>query len=86
VRVPDHEVPRELAARVGPLVTSSANRHGRPTPADAAGVSVELGDGVAVVLDGGVCAGAPSTVVSCVDGGIRIIRQGAIAGADLVGI
>lgn len=84
VRVPDHEVPRELARRVGPLVTTSANRHGRPTPPDAAGVRAELGDGVAVVLDGGVCEGEPSTVVSCVDGGIRIVRQGVIPGADIL--
>ena len=84
LRVPDHAVPLELARRVGPLVTTSANRHGRPTPPDAAGVAAELGDGVAVVVDGGTCAGEPSTVVSCVDGGIRIVRQGAIAGADIV--
>jgi L-threonylcarbamoyladenylate synthase len=84
LRVPDHDVPRELARRVGPLVTTSANRHGRPTPPDAAGVAAELGAGVAVVVDGGVCAGEPSTVVSCVDGGIRIVRQGAIPGADIV--
>ena len=43
----------------------------------------ELGAGVAVVIDGGVCAGEPSTVVSCIDG-VRIIRQGAIPGADIV--
>ena len=84
LRVPDHEVPRELARRVGPLVTTSANRHGRPTPPDAAGVAAELGDGVAVVVDGGTCEGEPSTVVSCVDGGVRIVRQGAIPGADIV--
>jgi len=84
LRVPDHDVPRELARRVGPLGTTSANRHGRPTPPDAAGVAAELGDGVAVVVDGGVCEGEPSTVVSCVDGGIRIVRQGVIPGADIV--
>ena len=84
VRVPDHDVPRELARRVGPLVTTSANRHGRPTPPDADGVRAELGEGVAVVVDGGVCAGEPSTVVSVVDGGLRIVRQGVIAGADIV--
>lgn len=84
VRVPDHDVPRELAGRVGPLVTTSANRHGRPTPPDAAGVADELGDGVAVIVDGGVCAGAPSTVVTCADGGLRIVRQGVIPGADII--
>src|SRR3954470_24382472 len=61
VRVPDHDVPRELARRVGPLVTTSANLHGRPTPSTAAEVRAELG--VSIVIDGGTCAGAPSTVV-----------------------
>src|SRR5205085_5791936 len=43
VRVPDPDVPRELARRVGPLVTPSANRHGQPTPAPADEVPRQLG-------------------------------------------
>jgi L-threonylcarbamoyladenylate synthase len=30
LRVPDHPVARELARRVGPIVATSANRHGEP--------------------------------------------------------
>ncbi|MCI4369015.1 MAG: threonylcarbamoyl-AMP synthase [Thermoplasmata archaeon] len=30
VRVPDHRVARELAREVGPIVSTSANRHGEP--------------------------------------------------------
>jgi L-threonylcarbamoyladenylate synthase len=78
VRVPDHDVPRRLAAEVGPLATTSANRHGRPTPETADGVRHELGAAVAVVVDGGRCAGAPSTVVSCLDGVVRVLREGRI--------
>jgi L-threonylcarbamoyladenylate synthase len=77
VRVPDHDVPRELARRVGPLVTTSANLHGRPTPATAAEVAAELVD-VAVVVDGGPCAGAPSTVVRVVGDSVDILRQGSV--------
>lgn len=77
VRVPDHDVPRELARRVGPLVTTSANRHGRPTPATAADAAAELG--VAVWLDGGVLGGAPSTVVRVLGESVEILRQGAVA-------
>jgi tRNA threonylcarbamoyl adenosine modification protein (Sua5/YciO/YrdC/YwlC family) len=78
VRVPDHEVPRALARAVGPLATTSANLHGRPTPETAAEVVAELGP-VGVVLDGGRCAGAPSTVVVCVGGEARVVREGRIA-------
>jgi L-threonylcarbamoyladenylate synthase len=77
VRVPDHEVPRALARAVGPLATTSANLHGRPTPETAPEVAAELPD-VAVVLDGGRCAGAPSTVVACDGRGMRVLREGRI--------
>jgi tRNA threonylcarbamoyl adenosine modification protein (Sua5/YciO/YrdC/YwlC family) len=77
VRVPDHDVPRELTRRVGPLVTTSANLHGRPTPATAAEVRAELVD-VAVVVDGGTCGGAPSTVVRVVGESIEVLRQGRV--------
>lgn len=76
VRVPDHDVPRELARRVGPLATTSANRHGRPTPATAQEVQAELG--VALVIDGGRCDGAPSTVVRVDGDSLDILRQGAV--------
>jgi L-threonylcarbamoyladenylate synthase len=85
VRVPDHEVPRALARAVGPLATTSANLHGRPTPETAAGVAAELA-GVAVVLDGGRCAGAPSTVVVCTGDGWRVVREGRIGIHQLRGV
>jgi len=77
LRVPDHDVPRALARAVGPLATTSANLHGRPTPETAAGVAAAL-PGVTVVLDGGPCAGAPSTVVACTGDGVRVLREGRI--------
>jgi L-threonylcarbamoyladenylate synthase len=77
VRVPDHEVPLALARAVGPIATTSANLHGRPTPETAAEVAAEL-SGIGVVLDGGRCAGAPSTVVVCTGGRARVVREGRI--------
>jgi L-threonylcarbamoyladenylate synthase len=85
VRVPDHAVPRALARAVGPLATTSANLHGRPTPETAAGVAAELA-GVAVVLDGGRCAGAPSTVVVCTGDDWRVVREGRIGIHQLRGV
>src|SRR5689334_24898875 len=60
VRVADHHVPIALARRVGPLATTSANRHGEATPTPAAGVREVLG--LTGVVDGGVRDGAPSPV------------------------
>lgn len=76
VRVPDHDVPRELARRVGPLATTSANRHGRPTPPTVAAVLAELG--LTVAVDGGPCRGRPSTVVRVVGDTVEVLRQGAV--------
>ncbi|TAK01114.1 MAG: Sua5/YciO/YrdC/YwlC family protein [Chloroflexota bacterium] len=80
VRVPDHASPRALAAALGPLPTTSANRSGRPDALDAATVVEELGEGVDLVLDGGRTAGSrPSTVVDMTTDPPSVLRVGVIA-------
>ena len=80
LRVPDHDAPRALARSVGPLPTTSANRSGHPEAPDAAAIVEQLGDAVALVLDGGPAhGGPPSTVVDCAVDPPRIVRHGAIA-------
>lgn len=79
LRVPDHPAPRALAAAVGPLPTTSANRSGEAEASDAAAIVAQLGDAVALVLDGGPARGGPpSTVVDCSTDPPRILRPGAI--------
>lgn len=85
LRLPAHPVPVALASRVGPLATTSANLHGLATPPTAQGVIEQLGGGVALVLDAGACGGQPSTVVSFVDGEVRVLREGAIPAAQILG-
>ena len=86
IRCPDHELVVALAAAVGPLATTSANLHRRPTPPNAAGVAVELGDGIALVLDGGRCEGAPSTVLDCTGDTVTVLREGRIPWPDIAAI
>lgn len=74
VRCPDHDLVRDIARRVGPLATTSANRHGEDTPETAAGVAEVFPD--VLVVDGGRCAGAPSTVVDARGSEVRILRAG----------
>ncbi len=83
VRCPDHDLVRALAARVGPVATTSANRHGEPTPADAAAAAASLLGEVALVLDGGTCEGRPSTVVDATGDEPAVLRLGAIAAESL---
>ena len=53
VRCPDHDFVRALAARVGPLAVTSANRHGQPTAVGAAEAAHSLAGEVVLVIDGG---------------------------------
>jgi L-threonylcarbamoyladenylate synthase len=80
-RVPDHDAPRELARRVGPLASTSANLHGEAPAITAA--QVGMLPGVSLVIDGGDCHGAPSTVVRVNGAEVEVLREGAIPSADL---
>jgi tRNA threonylcarbamoyl adenosine modification protein (Sua5/YciO/YrdC/YwlC family) len=78
VRCPDHALLRRLTAEVGPLATTSANRHGDPTPETASGAAAALTADVAVVIDGGACRGVASTVVDGTDAALPVLRSGPI--------
>jgi L-threonylcarbamoyladenylate synthase len=84
VRCPDHELVRRLCREVGPLATSSANRHGEPTPTTAVEAAAALLGGVDVVIDGGSLPGRASTVVDCSVDPPVIIREGAIPAAEIL--
>lgn len=77
VRCPDHDLLRELLRRSGPLAVTSANLHGEPPCATPAEVRARLG-GDLLVLDGGRCAGTPSTVVDWTSGKPRLLRPGPV--------
>ena len=79
LRMPLHPVALELLRDVGPMAVSSANVSGRPAASTAAEASEQLGDTVAVYLDGGP-SGAPvaSTVVDLTADTPRILRAGAV--------
>ena len=83
IRSPDHPVPQALCAAAGPLATTSANHHGRPTLTTALEVAETFGDTVPIVLDGGVCTGSPSTVVDCTGAEPKLLRDGRIPWSEL---
>jgi len=91
LRAPAHPVARALLAAFGRgIAAPSANRYGRISPTRAADVREELGDRVALVLDGGNCeVGLESTIVACLDGRVTLLRPGAVSRsqlADVVGV
>lgn len=88
LRVPDHELAREVLRRTGPMAVSSANLSGKPAALTCDEAVEQLGESVAVYLDGGVlgaggpsaAAGAPSTIVDfsqSADG--EVLRHGALS-------
>lgn len=84
LRLPGHGTPRALARALGPLPVTSANRSGEPDLTNAAGVSLELGGELELILDGGPTAGSsPSTVVRCDGWETEILRVGALSVARI---
>jgi len=79
VRMPDHPVALELLARTGPMAVSSANLTGAAPAVTAEQARAQLGDSVAVYLDGGQCADSTaSTIVDLTAGMPRLLRSGAV--------
>ena len=78
VRCPDHPLVQALAAAVGPIATTSANLSGRPTPHTAAEAAAAFPE-VQLVIEGGRLQSPPSTVIEVTEGGLVLLRRGAIA-------
>lgn len=85
IRVPGLALPRALAAGNGfPISGVSANRHGRPPIETAEEAASELGDGLALILDGGPAEGRlPSTVLDLSRERPELLREGLITASRL---
>lgn len=79
IRVPDHPIPRLLAKAYGPITTTSANRHGQPSPATCGEARSQLGDGVDVYIDAGPTPlGTESAVVDLSGAKAKVLRPGVL--------
>jgi L-threonylcarbamoyladenylate synthase len=83
VRIPDHDLLRAVLRLTGPLLVTSANTHGLPTPESLADVLSQLDGQADIALDGGVLSPTPSTLVNCRPDPPVIERLGAIPEADI---
>jgi L-threonylcarbamoyladenylate synthase len=88
VRVPGHPLAQALLRAVGrPIAAPSANRSGRISPTRAEHVQAELGDRVALVLDGGPCrVGLESTVLDMTSEPPTLLRPGGVTREALEGV
>lgn len=79
LRMPNHEIALEIIKQVGvPILGSSANFHGHPTPYRTADLDPELIKHVDFVVPGICIIKQASTVVDCTVSPYTILRQGAV--------
>jgi L-threonylcarbamoyladenylate synthase len=84
VRVPElRGAARRIVTRVGAVGATSANLHGRPDPRSVEDIPREIAE-AAVIVDGGRLPGIPSTVVDLTGAEPKILREGAVAEADVL--
>jgi L-threonylcarbamoyladenylate synthase len=92
LRMPSHPVARQLLAAFTALGGSgiaapSANRFGHVSPTTAQHVADDLGDAVAMILDGGACdVGIESTIVAFTGREPVLLRPGGVSVEDLVSV
>ncbi|HWG73275.1 MAG TPA: L-threonylcarbamoyladenylate synthase [Acidimicrobiales bacterium] len=84
IRCPDHPVPLAICEVLGPVATTSANRHGDAPLTTACDLVDAFGALVELVLDAGVCNNPPSTVVDATGDKPRLLREGALTWADVL--
>ncbi|WP_028263717.1 L-threonylcarbamoyladenylate synthase [Atopobium fossor] len=86
VRVPNSNLVRSLAARLGmPLATTSANIHGMPAATSGASIDEKLVEQVDLIIDAGPAPLAiASTIVGECNGRPTILREGAIASSNIM--
>ncbi len=85
IRIPSHPMALQLlTAFGGGIAAPSANRYGRLSPTKPEHVRDELGDAVHVILDGGDSPiGLESTIVSCLNNEVRMLRPGYITRSQI---
>jgi L-threonylcarbamoyladenylate synthase len=80
VRMPEDPVALALLKETGPMAVTSANLTGQPAATTAQQAREQLGDSVAVYLDGGPSAGGQASTMVDLTGDVpRMLRSGAIS-------
>ncbi|MEM6299507.1 MAG: L-threonylcarbamoyladenylate synthase, partial [Bacteroidota bacterium] len=81
IRVPNHNIPRELVLELGnPILTTSIKRPDEDDVleyfTEAYEVEEAYGDVVDIIIDGGTCGVEPSTVLKAEGDMVEVVREG----------
>mgnify|MGYP000545347459 CR=1 FL=1 len=82
IRIPANEIALKIAKEL-PITATSANIHGKNPPKEIKEAKGQLGNKIALYIDGGKLPGKPSTIVDVSEGKIKVIREGAIRGEEI---
>lgn len=85
LRMPDNDVSCAIIRRAGvPIVATSANRSGSPSPTALSHVLDDMGDRVSAIVDGGdLELGIESTVINMLTNPPKILRLGSLGIAEI---
>jgi L-threonylcarbamoyladenylate synthase len=76
VRIPALDWLREVVARTGPLVSTSANRSGEPAVENPISLARDLQERLDAIVDGGVRTGEPSAILDLTSAEPHFLREG----------
>ncbi|RLF33700.1 MAG: threonylcarbamoyl-AMP synthase [Thermoplasmata archaeon] len=82
IRIPDNPVALQLAQEF-PITATSANLHGGEEPRSIEMARRQLGNKVALYIEGGTLHGVPSTVIDVSEGRVKILRKGMVKEDDI---
>ncbi len=85
IRIPANEIARKIA-KGNPITSTSANKHGMEEPRSIETAKKQLGEKIAIYIDGGILKGKASTVIDLSEGRIKILREGEISKEEIYGI
>lgn len=85
-RIPNHAGMQAILSHSGPLLVTSANASGHPTPATSAEAVAQLTAEPDLVIEGQHCSDTPSTIVNCRPSPPKLEREGAVSSAVLLDI
>lgn len=78
IRQPDDKELRDLIAKVGPIVSTSANLANKKLARSAAGARKYFGDQLDFYVDKGTISKKPSTIIRTVFSKVEVVRQGTV--------
>ena len=77
IRVPDNRICQALIAEMGsPVISTSVKDEAGELLSDPRMIAELFGKRVDMIIDGGIIAAEPSSVISLLDEGVEVIREG----------